>query len=50
MDSEDQEYPEISSEAEDEYCTVCHTVYAAMKGCWCAPGVSRGNDLDRTRS
>jgi hypothetical protein len=32
MASEDHEYPETSTEAEDECCTVCQTVYAVAEG------------------
>ena len=51
MDSEGHEYPEVSLEEENEYCTVCHTVYTSAEGCWCVEsGMSHGNELDKARA
>jgi len=51
MDNQDHERAEATLQDEDEYCTVCHTVYAAEEGCWCVgPNVGRARRLRRAGS
>lgn len=47
MENDDREFLRVPDEEEEEYCTVCHTVYSAAAGCRCVeqdagPAIERG--------
>lgn len=51
MGYEGYEFAESQLEEDDEYCAVCHAVYATAEGCSCAEHrVGRTIGLDAARS
>jgi len=51
MEDEGREFLQMPEEEkeEEEYCTVCHTVYVAAEGCWCVEK-DAGPDSERSRA